>query len=99
VEFSGQWSVFLVFRSGSSVDARRSGCQNHGLKPAFLLNLYGTAKGRALPVVLSPHKFLTVLVACVAERGDAVLDVEDQGLGAGGPVALGVVADDFLGEG
>src|SRR5579863_6121005 len=39
-----------------------------------------------------------ISVGGVAEGGDILLDVEDQHLGAGGPVALGILADNFLGQ-
>ena len=38
------------------------------------------------------------LVAGIAEGWDALLDIENQRQGARGPVALGVLADDLLGE-
>ena len=41
---------------------------------------------------------MTALVAGVSPGWNALLNVEDQGLGAIGPVALSVLADNFLCE-
>jgi hypothetical protein len=74
--------------------------QGTGLQQNFSLALRFWRGGRGRPPDSRRGRqryfYGSALVAGVAPGGDALLDVENQHLGAGGPIALGVLVDNFL---